>query len=195
MHNKAVRFSCRLFIFYAITLLLWHFFHLYYEALLLQVSLRLGHFVFDLPLGLPELNPNDKIYVKVADFTFFPNTRWYSVGTTTAVPLWLSVSAIRWKSRGRMIFLGMTILFIFQIPCVFLGVFGWLYQNYPVWLTDASLKINEAIIYRRSDAEVVLWLNHFSKAFLRHIVTIGIWAGLVFCCKKKQTGTFIDKLL
>jgi hypothetical protein len=146
-------------------------------------------------LGPPEINLQDQLFCHVGNLVFFPNTGWYTVCTITVIPLLLSPSDIRWDKRLEMIVLAVLIIFIFQILCVFVGMYGWLYKNYPEWLANETKRIYEIISYQQTHANIVFWLNHFFKVFFRHAVTIGISIGLLCHYKRKNSGSFIEYLL
>lgn len=176
-------------------MLLWSFIHQYYEALLWQVSIRTGYLITDLPLGLPGINLQDKLFCCIGDLIFIPNTGWYTVCTITAIPLLLAPSGIRWDKRLEMIFIGVFIIFVFQVLCVYIGMYGWLYLHYPKWLSDESKNVFEIITYQEIHARIVLWLNHFFKVFFRHIITIGVSIGLLCFYKKGNADSFVKKIL
>jgi len=94
-----------------------------------------------------------------------------------------------------MITIGIFILFFFQILCVFVGMYGWLYTNYPGWLSEERAKVYEIILYQQSHARMVCWVNHFFKVFFRHVVTLGVSIGLLSYYKKGSIGSFIEIFL
>lgn len=195
VRSRILRFSFRFFIFYIAILFLWSLFHLHYEALLWQISLRIGYLITNLPIGSPELNLQDKLFCHIGNLIVFPNTGWYTVCTITAVPLLLASSGIEWDKRLEMITIGIFILFFFQILCVFVGMYGWLYTNYPGWLSEERAKVYEIILYQQSHARMVCWVNHFFKVFFRHVVTLGVSIGLLSYYKKGSIGSFIEIFL
>jgi hypothetical protein len=74
-------------LFYVATLLAWRCIHLYYEALLWFVALKIGYGLAPLPFGSLELNDQDKLYCCIGAFTFAPNTERYTVCVLNTVSL------------------------------------------------------------------------------------------------------------
>jgi hypothetical protein len=185
----------RLILFYSITIFLWHFVHLFYEALLWQAFLRLGYLVSDLPLGLPELDLQNRLYCAIGTIMYVPNADWYTVGTTTVLPLLLSSSGISAIARTRMIFFGLAMLFMFQLVCAFLDVYALLYSDSPIQLNNETARVYKVLAYRETDAKTVIWLVHFFKVFVRHVVTLAVWAGLICWVKRRQAGLLFERLL
>lgn len=194
LQNRIWRFSCRLFLFYLMTMFVWNYFHLYYESLLWFVLLKIGYIVSSLPLGTPELNSQNKLCCSIGNLIFFPNMGWFTGSTLSAIPLLMSSSGISFFKRAKILFNATVVLFLFQIFCGFLGMYGWLYSNYSMWFSDKSIRVYEILVYDQSNAEIIFALNHFFKVFLRHAVSVGVWIGLTCFIKKTSDQNFFEKL-
>lgn len=193
--SKVLRFSGRFLFFYAITLHAWHSLGQFYEAFLWQTTLRLGYLISDLPLGMPEINIQGRLSYSIGNLVLFPLTDWQAMSTTTAVPLLLASSGIPGRARGRMILLGMLMLFLFQILNAVLSIYAYAYNFYLANYTNETMRLFEFLVYREADARIIFWLGHVSNVFARQVETLGIWVGLVYWFKRERTGSPLGGLL
>ncbi|AEB08887.1 hypothetical protein Desac_1020 [Desulfobacca acetoxidans DSM 11109] len=120
---------------------------------------------------------------------------WYTICNIMMITLCLSTSGIPWKIRLEMIIIGTFILFIFQIICVYLSMYNWLYVHYPVWSTSEKQKIVEIIEYDRATAVIIEWFTLVSKVIIRHVLTVLVWVGLVLLLKRDNRGLSIEIIL
>ncbi len=108
---------------------------------------------------MPEIDLQNMLWCNIGSITFSPDTNWYTMSTTTAVPLLLSSSGISGHTRFRMTVLGMAILFLFQIASTYLGIYTLLYGTYPARRADETIRIFEILAYRETHAQIILWLS------------------------------------
>jgi hypothetical protein len=95
-------------------MLVWHYFHFYYEATLWSFSIKVGQLLTKLPLEDAEIGINGQLCCRLCNFIHCPNMSQYTVNTLLFVPLLLSSSGIRWINRLKILLLGVGILFVFQ---------------------------------------------------------------------------------
>lgn len=167
---------------------------MYYEALLWQVSIRIGYLITELPLGPPEINLHNNIFCDISELKFIPNTGWHTLCTITAIPLIFASSGIRCDKRLEMVVIGVFIIFIFQVICVFNSIYVWLYLHYPKWLSDESKRMIEIIKYQYAYANMVFWFDHFLRVFFRYFIIIGVSIGLACFYKKGDSDSFVNKI-
>ena len=194
LSDRVLKFTIRCCLSLIIIQILWSFCQPYYETLLYTVFIKAGRYLTSLPFGPLQINYENRFFVYIGDILFFPNINWHYTANIVFASLMFASSRIRFYSRIKRISVGLVVLFVAQILITFCEIYRKLFQNYDNYFQN-GMNMNAILKYDSHMANFFINESiHFEMMSL-YVLSIGLWAVMVFLYKKESNFRLPESLL
>jgi hypothetical protein len=177
-----IAFAARFIIYYFLFYFVWNSFYLYWEIPLFYICSTICNSLFHLPLELPVIDHNGKIFVRLLDLLYYPKSSFISHDILPTLSLILSTSNIKISNRIKMIILSIFFLFLIQSFLATYDTYYWILKNYDLWV-EKRIPVFQIIDIKKIDKEFYIRSSRYLIGFIK-LIPFLLWTVLVFIYKK-----------
>ena len=158
---------------------------------LAQTFLRAFSF---LPIEPLRLDQNGKLFFEIPPLKYFTEYGSLTNAFCIVIPLICATSVTNIKQKIDIFFLVIIFIILLEATFIMLDIYYWLISNYSFWVFKQKIDLYHLDISPiwRSDLiqSCLAYLHEFHIIFI-----IGIWAGITYLHKRKNSHDFLEAIL